>query len=136
MKKWHLWKHQQSCEFKTGSECNRNGKQCIQQKSKLILAPATTSTNNVNLNRVLCSMKYDSISDIVKTDQLIKAFGSMLLEKNGLQNSQFVSQKMRELGRLVEGIMAIEGNKNVELSNFLRLEKFDTIAKTVQNVYV
>ena len=48
----------------------------------------------------------------------------MLLEKNGLKNSQFVSQKMRELGRLVEGIMAIEGNKNVELSNFLRLEKF------------
>ena len=74
-------------------------------------------------------MKYDSISDIVKRDQLLKAFGLMLLEKNGLKNSQFVSQKMRELGRLVEGIMATEGNKNVELSNFFRLEKFDTMTR-------
>ena len=134
MKKWDLWKHQQSCEFKTGSECDRSGKQCVQQKAKLILAPATTGTNNVSLNRVLCSMKCDSISDIVKRDQLIKAFGLMLLEKNGLKNSQFVSQKMRELGRLVEGIMTIEENKNVELSNFLRPEKFDIIVKAVRNV--
>lgn len=79
-------------------------------------------------------MKYDSISDIVKRDQLIKAFGLMLLEKNGLKNSQFVFQKMRELRHLVEGIMATEGNKNVELSNFLRHEKFDTIVKAVRNI--
>ena len=134
MKKWDLWKHPQSCEFKTGSECDRSGKQCVQQKAKLILAPATTGTNNVSLDRVLCSMKCDSISDIVKRDQLIKAFGLMLLEKNGLKNSQFLSQKMSELGRLVESIMAIEENKNVELSNFLWPEKFDTIVKAVRNV--
>ena len=58
----------------------------------------------------------------------------MLLEENRLKNFQFVSQEIRELDCLVEGIMAIEGNKNVKLSNFLWPEKFDTIVTAVRNV--
>ena len=40
-------------------------------------------------------MKYDSVSRIASKDTLIKEFGSMLIEKQGGKDHQFISPKMR-----------------------------------------
>ncbi|CAB3992921.1 Hypothetical predicted protein, partial [Paramuricea clavata] len=64
-------------------------------------------------------------------EPLIKAFGSMMIEKSGPKDSQFISQKMRELGRLVEGFLLVEKSKNVQLSNFIKPEKFDMVVTAV-----
>jgi hypothetical protein len=57
-----------------------------------------------------------------------------MIEKSGLKDGQFISQKMRELGRLVEGLMSVEENKNVQLSEFIKPEKFDTVVTAVRNI--
>jgi hypothetical protein len=70
----------------------------------------------------------------VTKDALIKEFGVMLIEKQGGKGAQFISQKMRELGCLVEGLMVVEGSSNVQLSHFLKPEKFDTIVKAIRDI--
>ena len=125
-----LWKHQLACEFKSKTE-HSGKKQQVQRKAKLLIASAITGSNNERLNKIISAMKYDSISDIVKKDKLIKDLGGLLIQKYGLKRGD-VSQKMRELGRLVECLMKIEENKEVQLYDFMKPEKFDTIVKGVR----
>jgi hypothetical protein len=79
-------------------------------------------------------MKIDSSSKIVAKDQLLKEYGAMMIEKQGGKDVQFSSQKMRDLGHLVEGLMVVEGNTSVQLSDFLKPEKFDTIVKAIRDI--
>ena len=135
MKRWDLWKHQLACEFNPKPENEHgNGKQQVQLKAKLMLAPTITGSEDEQLNRIISVMKHDPITKIVQKDPLIKAFGSFMIEKSGLKDGQFISQKMRELGRLVEGLMSVEENKNVQLSEFIKPEKFDTVVTAVRNI--
>jgi hypothetical protein len=39
---------------------------------------------------------------------------------------------MRELGRLVEGLMSVEKSKKVQLSDLIKPEKFDTVVTAVR----
>ena len=68
-------------------------------------------------------MKRGAIADIVKSDDLIKMLGAFLLEKEGESDRQLVSQKMRELGRLLQQLMVVENNEVVQLSDFIKPEK-------------
>ena len=130
MKRWDLWKHQLTCESKPTSMEN-NGKQQVQLKAKLMLASSITGSNNKKLNKIVSAMKNYSISKIVRQDGLIKEFGLMLIEKQGGKDAHFTSQKMRELARLVKGLMLVEGRRNSQLSDFLKPEKFDTIVEAI-----
>ncbi|CAB4044042.1 Hypothetical predicted protein [Paramuricea clavata] len=112
MKRWDLWKHQLACEFNPKPQ-NEHGNQQVQLKAKLMLAPTITGSEDEKLNRILSVMKNDPITKTVQKDPLIKAFGSVMIEKSGPKDGQFISQKMRELGRLVEGLMSVEENKKV-----------------------
>ena len=137
MKRWDLWKHQLTCEHKPCTEAddqaNSKNKQA-QLKAKLMLAPSKTGSSNGTLNKIIGAMKIDSISKIVTQDSLIKEFGSMLIEKQGGKDAQFISQKMRELARLVEGLMSVEGRNDLQLSDFLTPEKFDTIVRAIRYI--
>ena len=99
-----LWKHQSSCMHKPASISN-------QQRAQ------TQRNARSGLNKILSALKCDDISCIVREDQLIKQFGAMQLEKDGEKNAQFISQKMRELGRLLKGLMEID---NIQAAQFLR----------------
>ena len=133
MKRWDLWKHQLTCEFKPTST-EHNGKQQVQLKAKLMLAPSITGSNNEKLNKIVSAMKNDSIYKIVRQDGLLKEFGLMLIEKQGGKDAHFTSQKMRELARLVKGLMLVEGRENSQLSDFLKPEKFDTIVEAIKSI--
>ena len=59
--------------------------------------------------------------------------GAFLLEKEGGERDrQLVSQKMRELGRLLPQLMVVENHEAVQLSDFIKPEKFDVIIKAVR----
>ncbi|CAB3999352.1 Hypothetical predicted protein, partial [Paramuricea clavata] len=77
-------------------------------------------------------MNRGAIADIVRKEDLIKMLGAFLLEKEGERDRQLVSQKMRELGRLLQQLMVVENNEAVQLSGFIKLEKFDIIIKAVR----
>ena len=47
-------------------------------------------------------MKNDDISKIARKDQLIVDFGSSLFEKVGSKNANYVSQRMRQVARLLQ----------------------------------
>ena len=96
-----------------------------------MLVPSITGRKDERLNKIISVMKNDCIFKIVQKDPLIKAFGSMMIEKNGRKDGQLISQKMRELGHLVEGLMSVEKSKNVQLSDFIKPEKFDTVVTAV-----
>ena len=134
MKRWDLWKHQQACEYRPCTEANTGINTHVQLKAKLMLTPSITGSDNERLNKIIAAMKNDSIARIVAHDSLIKQFGSMLVERQGGKDAQFTSQKMRELARLVEGLMAVEENESIQLSDFIKPEKFDTIVKAVRNI--
>ena len=100
---------------------NINHPACINQRVSVINNEHKHSpfseTREASLNKILQASKCDDISCIVREDQLIKQFGAMQLEKDGEKNAQFISQKMRELGRLVKGPMEID---NIQAAQFLR----------------
>jgi hypothetical protein len=77
-------------------------------------------------------MNRGAIADIVKNDDLIKMLGAFLLEKEGERDRQLVSQKIRELGRLLQQLMVVGNNEVVQLSDFIKPEKFDIIIKAVR----
>jgi hypothetical protein len=77
-------------------------------------------------------MNRGAIADIVRKDDLIKMLGAFLLEKEGERDRQLVSQKMRELGRLLQQLIVVENNEAVQLSDFIKPEKFDVIIKAVR----
>ncbi|XP_028418000.1 uncharacterized protein LOC114542728 [Dendronephthya gigantea] len=131
-RKWDLWKHHASCEYKSDVAVTNERKHQVQQTAKLLIAPTLTGSDNITLNKILSAMNRGEIADIVRKDELIKSFGIMLLEKDGERDCQFVSQKMRELGRLVKHLMVEEKNSAVQLCDYIKPEKFDTIVKAVK----
>ncbi|CAB4019222.1 Hypothetical predicted protein [Paramuricea clavata] len=58
--------------------------------------------------------------------------GAFRLEKEGERDRQLVSQKMKELGGLLQQLMVVENNEAVQLSDFIKPEKFDIIIKAVR----
>ena len=50
---------------------------------------------------ILSKMKVDSISMCVKTDKLILKFGNLLCHKLRKEDQQHISNKLRELSRMV-----------------------------------
>ena len=52
--------------------------------------------------------------------------------EEGERDRELVSQKMRELGRLLQQLMVVENNELVQLSDFIKPEKFDIIIKAVR----
>jgi predicted transcriptional regulator len=58
-----------------------NGKQQVQLKAKLMIAPSITGSKDERLNKIISVMKNDCFSKIVQKDPLIKAFGSTMIGK-------------------------------------------------------
>lgn len=96
-KKEDLWKHQKRCPFKSPSVSNKNAV----QSGKLLLP--IVGEKKEFYEKVLIKMRDDDVKSILQTDDLILSFGYRLFEKVGCNDHQFqyVSQRLRELGRLL-----------------------------------
>lgn len=66
--------------------------------------------------RIITSMNPDPISLIIKNDPIIPEFGQHLLNKsrNSDKNKEHRREKMRELGRLIQGARKVTSLKNME----------------------
>ena len=77
-------------------------------------------------------MNWGEIVGIVKRDNLIKAVGVFLLKKDGERNHHLVSQKIRELGCLLQHLRIIDNSEAIQLSDFIKPEKFNALIQAVK----
>ena len=79
-------------------------------------------------------MKNDSISSLVRHNEIISKFGAAILEKVGKKNSNYVSQRMRQLARLLTILRARGQEKEVGLESFIDTPKFDDLVEAVKEL--
>ena len=109
--------------------------QKVQQNAKLMLFPAIYNDSSSILSKLLATMKSDEISVIARNDKLIRDVGVMLLEKHGEKQNNLVSQKMRELARLVMQLREAEFRPDAHLSEFIKPDKFDVVVSAVSKFH-
>jgi hypothetical protein len=138
-KKKDLYRHVKTCIFKNEKKKSvgdaneeEEVKTNILAASSMLILPFTCPKASELLQKsVISKMKQDDISFRAKQDDLIMMFGSAIIEKNGERNAAYVSQRMRQLSRLL-----IQINKKVDgdLKEFLNPAKFDIVIEAVRDV--
>nr|XP_022296603.1 uncharacterized protein LOC111106281 isoform X2 [Crassostrea virginica] len=128
-KKTDLWKHTSQCSV--GSKTLHSEKQNHVKLGRLLF-PSTCANKHFQ-EKVLSVMKDDEIKTVIVSDKRIIDFGSRMFEKHGKDEHKniYISQKLRELGRLVKC------SKNQSLNSvdeLLCTNNWDTLIKCVKEV--
>ena len=129
-----LWRHNKRCQHKA-TEPKKWKK--LQLEARLLLPTASTSTAEVDkelFSNVLAVMKNDSISSVARHDEIILKFGAAILEKVGKKNSNYVSQRMRQLARLLTILRARSQEMEAGLKSFIDTTKFDDLVEAVKEL--
>lgn len=132
--KAELYRHVHTCEF--ASEGKEVHPRRLRYNCSLLL-----STNNAfkNCNKdladyVLPRMKSDNISLVARRDELILMYGAALLNKHGKNKANLVSQKMRELARLLVEVRNLCRLPSLQFMNAITPDKFDVFVTATKNV--
>lgn len=123
-----LWRHQKSCKSRVASPGYETGP--IAGGKKLL--PVTCSDKAFHDNIIL-NIKEDEVKLAILSDQTILDFGLNLYNDQGHQQHKhvYISQKMRELGRL-----NIAGKKNnlMSIEECMKKENWDLLILSVKEV--
>ncbi|XP_056014596.1 uncharacterized protein LOC125676308 isoform X1 [Ostrea edulis] len=128
-KRTELWKHTTSCGEKS-KECKLD-KQNHVKLGRLLLPP---SCNNEQFEqKVLNVMRDDEVKSVVISDKRILDFGGRMFRKHGNEEhrNMYISQKLRELGRLLQ--LSRKRSLNA-LDDLLKTEHWDTLIECVHLV--
>ena len=129
-----LWRHVKRCPHKT-KDHQRWLK--VQNEAKLLLPRSCTSTKDVDkdlFENVISKMKKDPIAAVASQNALILKFGAAILEKVGPKNANYVSQRMRQLARLL-AVLRKRGQKNeAVLEEFIDTSCFDKLVDGVREL--
>ena len=83
-------------------------------------------------DNVLSSMKNDEIAAIARKDALIINFGAAIFEKVGTKDINYVSQRMRQLARLLQTLR--EKNEAANFEDFIYTARFDELVAAVKDL--
>ena len=126
-----LWCHNKRCQHKT-SELKKWKK--VQIEAKLLLPTGSISTTDVDkelYSNVISAMKNDRISFMARHDKVILQFGAAILQKVGRKNTNYVSQRMRQLARLLLKLHMRSQEREATFENFIDTSKFDNLIEAV-----
>lgn len=129
-----LWKHRKKCSLRPCDAENGNSvRRRHMQSSNALLLPICDEASKGLKHSILHTMNNDDVSDVVRSDRLIARFGSRLFMKNGhlTHRHQYISQRMRELGRLVLGLADTVGKVRVNLADYIHPSKFESIVNAI-----
>ncbi|XP_072027751.1 uncharacterized protein [Amphiura filiformis] len=76
----------------------------------------------------------DNIKDVVEKDMLILHFGNVLLTKTGKARRHCISQKMRQLARLLLKVRQLQGYSNITLQECLSATNFDHVVQATKEL--
>lgn len=128
-----MWRHVQQCPCRDQS-LQQHSFRRYQAESRLLLQPILSSCSSASpaLQQILNSMLKDEIGLVARGDSLILSYGSMCAEKMAKHEATYVSQKMRQLARLVIRLREVTDQPNAYLSDFLSPDKFEDIVSAVR----
>ena len=115
-----LYKHTPHCKHLIGNDTSTKT-----LESKLLLA---THLSSGNMPKLMAKRgRMDEINEVAKNDGLIMNLAEILLETRGEQDYNYISQRVRQLARLL--LLCKEDLPNITLSDLLVPGKFDFIVK-------
>lgn len=128
-KRSELWKHSSQCTAR--SKAPNSEKQKHVKLGRLLLPHV--SSNKLFEEKVLNVMKDDDIKLVVISDKRIIDFGCRMFEKHGKDEHKniYISQKLRELGRLIKCSRKYSANSVDEL---LITKNWTILVKCVREV--
>lgn len=133
IRKKELWKHVKTCQFKLGKKVVSNRHLRIESAMLLADPVSPDDTKGQLISHVLSIMQQDSITEAVEGDEVILTFGATLMEKGGSNESSYISQRMREIARLLLELRKHD-QSDASLCEFIKPGKFDLVIKAVKNV--
>ena len=83
---------------------------------------------------VLSGIKSDNISTVARHEHVILQFAVAILEKVGKKNANYVSQRMRQLARLLIVLWVRSHEKEATLQSFIDTSKFDDLVDAVKEL--
>lgn len=124
-----LWRHILRCPvYIEASErgITENNRSSVIASSRLVLEGAVLQSRGVGRrfvylkSKVLVNARMDSLYNIFVSDELIMGFGSVLLKKLGPGRGHDITQRMRQLARLLITLNERSGNRS-SVSTFLQI---------------
>jgi len=129
-----MWRHCKNCEFRQNSL--QQSEVSCQKEGLMLIAPFwyTATTVSPPLAAVLASMELDNISLAAKNDSIILNYGAFVSQNCTASQHTYVSQRMRQLARLLIELRDANHSPDADLSSFLKPERFDTVVAAVLKV--
>lgn len=124
--------------FYNKSSIRRHLKQCttkfytVKELKQFYTSMSYGHTDEKKFLAVLSSMAPDGISEIVKTDSLIRQHGKNIYEGFNYKKESDVSYRMRLLGRLCLEVRKLTGNEKMGMSEIIHPSQFDNVIKAVR----
>lgn len=128
-----LWRHIKHCPCRV-EPLEAHSFRRYQMESRLLLAPILNDCSSASqaLQNVLSVMKKDTIGLVARNDPLILSYGSICADKMARHETTYVSQKMRQLARLLMKLRELKGCADAHLSDFLSPDSFDDVVSAVK----
>ncbi|PIK49808.1 hypothetical protein BSL78_13310 [Apostichopus japonicus] len=121
-----MWKHVKNCaaQVKKRKRGTRHQSRCA------LLLPVAMPVED-SFRQILGTMVNDDISLICRNDRLILTFGQKLHEKAATESRQYISQKMRELGRFLK-VMQVAHPDISCLEECISPQQYDNVVRSVR----
>lgn len=126
-----LWRHLRACPFNKNSDQPSRG--CAKEASMLL--PSSCEASSAVLENVFMKMQADDITSLVKNDKLITLYAEKLYSKHGSDDQchMMISQKLREIGRLMMGIQKRDSSID-SLSKCLTPQYYQVVCEATREV--
>ena len=135
-----LWRHVRQCPFNNEKSDDSGDSPVVHRRlqfeSEMLLYPSQVPDGcSPGLrSAVLSSMKCDEVSRVVKSDRLIMMVSSSLLEKGNATKTQYISQRMRTLGRLLLELQERVVDDSKDIASFVSTIHFDLIVDATKSL--
>ena len=129
-----LWRHRSGCSVE--GEIERS----LVTSCKLLLFSSVNENHSDILTQVVHSerggMRNFAVTLVIKNDSLILTYGSFVLDKKGAKDKNYISEKMRNLARLVMQLRIDLKQPEWFLFHFIKPEHFHIVMKSTKIVCV
>jgi hypothetical protein len=143
-----LYRHVKKCSLKplssaagSGQATSLKSKRHTVSESRMFLFGAVNSDDVPSSDKfrkeILGSLHHDNIAKVIKKDDLIIRLGMSMHERHGKNRVHDICQQMRQLGRLLIEVNALQLQKNapkMTLSQCITGSNFDTVVQATRNL--
>jgi hypothetical protein len=129
--KHDLWRHGRHCHFATCSDPSPCYKE-MYRGGQLMMQAAMYGAVSESLPPILNAMHNDDVGTAAKNDSLILLFGGVLADKMNRHSTAHVSQKMREISRLLIQLRKSTNLQNANLATFVSPAHFPSVLEAVR----